>query len=132
MNRMKPQELKGMSFYHERLEHWTTKEMQLNVLHEEIINKREAFLGTTRSILHNKTREESQLSNQDAAARNDKLIKDIHYLEDYLTDRQQEPITHRIANLHANYKSMVENMFPIWQKSMEELQSRPGVTRGDK
>ncbi|CAL1541016.1 unnamed protein product [Lymnaea stagnalis] len=109
------------SSYNTKLEMWTSKEAQLNLLHEEIINKREALLRSSKNFLHKGSQNELPISNTDAAIRNDKIIKDINSLEKQLNQSLTEPLSPRFANLQANYWSMVNNMFPIWKKSLDEL-----------
>ncbi|CAG5123325.1 unnamed protein product [Candidula unifasciata] len=116
--------------FHARLEHLIARELQLNVLHEEIINKREALLGASRNMLHKTAGQDAVLSNTDATIRNGKLLKDVQSLEE-TSKHLQEPVSPSFAYLQANYKSMVENMFPIWQKSLEEMQATE-ITRGTK
>ncbi|BFZ02414.1 hypothetical protein BsWGS_05453 [Bradybaena similaris] len=123
MTTMKLNVAEAVPSYHGRLEQWITKELQLNVLHEEIINKREALLRTSSNLLHKTARQEPLFNHTDATIRNEKLLKDLQSLETFLSESQQEPVSSSFAYLQANYKSMVENMFPIWQKSLEEIQA---------
>ncbi|XP_005110153.1 uncharacterized protein C3orf14 [Aplysia californica] len=128
MNKMKVKEGEATSAYHAKLEKWTAKEMQLNVLHEEIINKREAMLRTSRNLLT--AQEDMPVNSTEAAIRNDRLLKDFADQDEQLTEELTELPSPRFANLQSNYWSMVTNMFPIWEKSLEESSSSRDVRTG--
>ncbi|XP_059154819.1 centrosomal protein 15 kDa-like [Physella acuta] len=104
-----------------RLEKWTNRELQLTILHEEIINKREALLRTSKNFLQKTPLQDLPLNNVDAAIRNDRLLKDINQVEAVLNDSLFEAQSPKFAYLQANYWSMVKNMYPIWQKSLDEV-----------
>ncbi|KAK3785653.1 hypothetical protein RRG08_023908 [Elysia crispata] len=111
--------------YHNKLEKWTSKEMQLVTLHEEVITKREALLRTSRNLLHDRPPEEMFLNDTDAALRSDRMMKDFATLEEALDDGLHAQKSPRFSTLQTNYWSMVNNMYPLWERAMaDEIPTR--------
>ncbi|GFN76089.1 chromosome 3 open reading frame 14 [Plakobranchus ocellatus] len=106
--------------YHNKLEKWTSKEMQLNTLHEEIITRREALLRTSRNLLHDRPPEEALLNDTDAALRNDRMMKDFASLEETMDEGLHAQKSPRLTTLQANYWSMVNNMYPLWERALKD------------
>lgn len=119
--------------YHNKLEKWTSKEMQLNTLHEEIITKREALLRTSRNLLHDVLPDQTLLDDTDAALRNDRMMKDFEYLEEALENGLHVQKSPRFQTLQANYWSMVNNMYPLWERALaDEIPTRDHSATGAK
>ncbi|GFR73307.1 chromosome 3 open reading frame 14 [Elysia marginata] len=119
--------------YHNKLEKWTDKEMQLNTLHEEIVTKREALLRTSRNMLHDQHPEERFLNDTEAALRNDRMVKDFKTLEESLDDGIHAQKSPRFTALQANYWSMINNMYPLWERAMaDEIPTKESNTKDAK
>ncbi|RUS80058.1 hypothetical protein EGW08_012175 [Elysia chlorotica] len=106
--------------YHNKLEKWTSKDMQLITLHEEIITKREALLRTSRNLLHDRPPEDMFLNDTDAALRSDRMMKDFVSLEETLDGGLNAQKSPRFSTLQANHWSMVNNMYPLWERAMKD------------
>ncbi|XP_063409793.1 centrosomal protein 15-like [Mytilus trossulus] len=111
--------------YHDRLNEWTKREIQLSRLHEELVAKRETL------VHYSMTYVESQLARRQnvkthvntATIRNTALLEDLESTEDRLYQEACNPPSPRLTTLQNNYWSMVKSLKPLWEQSLQKKTS---------
>ncbi|KAL4221551.1 hypothetical protein ACF0H5_019808 [Mactra antiquata] len=106
---------------------WTSREMQLVRLHEEILSKREALLNC--SLAYSQSQFSQTLSEanslEHALVRNHKLLQDIKLAKNEAELSLNMSPTPRFMTLQKNYWSMVKSQVPMWE---QDHGIRPGST----
>ncbi|KAI8795516.1 hypothetical protein BgiBS90_003283 [Biomphalaria glabrata] len=111
----------SLNSFKEKTQVWASKEIQLKNLQEEILNKRETLLRTSKNFLQRVSIDDLPVSDSEASLRNTALKQHINDLDAKIDESLSEQQSPRFSYLQTNYWSMVRNMFPIWKKSLEEL-----------
>ncbi|XP_053379317.1 uncharacterized protein C3orf14-like [Mercenaria mercenaria] len=113
---------------------WTSREMQLVRLHEEILSRREALLNC--SLAYNQTQNTGTLNgaqtSEQAYIRNHRLLQDIRGAKEEVYDSLNAAPTPRFMTLQKNYWAMVKSQVPMWEQDLGiQRPSSERATPGD-
>ncbi|KAK7093846.1 hypothetical protein V1264_007533 [Littorina saxatilis] len=97
------------------------RENQLNLLHQEILMRREGLLHTSGNSLRQSTHSLASTGTvgpADASIRNARLLKDVELLNQTLQEELNMAPSPRFVTLQNNYWSMVRGLLPLWEQSL--------------
>ncbi|ESO91181.1 hypothetical protein LOTGIDRAFT_203100 [Lottia gigantea] len=122
-----------------KIDNWIEREIQLNILHEELLEQRESLLKNTKNYFQEQSTRLGPGSSfrpditNNATLRNRSLLEDIECLEDKIDQDINKVDTSRFITLKNNYWSMVKGLLPIWEEtvgmSTKDLKSSPQPRR---
>lgn len=103
---------------------WTSREMQLVRLHEEILSRREALLNCSSSYNRSQGLRHGgeTTTSEQAYLRNHRLLQDIRKAKQEVQDALNTSPTPRFMTLQKNYWAMVKSQVPMWEQDL-------GITR---